>query len=125
MRVAVIGGGIAGLSASWLLSKKCHVTLFEKASKLGGHSNTIDVQAGNQVIPVDTGFIVFNKDTYPNLVALFDYLKVRSDPSEMSFSVSMDKKNFEYLEKEIYGKDIKGILPIDPVTAFDRFSGRF
>ena len=103
LRVAVIGGGIAGLSASWLLSKKCQVTLFEKASKLGGHSNTIDVQAGDKIIPIDTGFIVFNKATYPNLVALFDYLKVRTDPSEMSFSVSMDKKRFEYSGNNLNG----------------------
>ena len=76
LNVAVVGTGISGLSAAWLLSQRHSVTLYERADRIGGHSNTILASVGKDSIPVDTGFIVFNRKTYPNLTALFEFLKV-------------------------------------------------
>ncbi|MCD1635999.1 FAD-dependent oxidoreductase [Martelella mediterranea] len=95
-KVAVIGSGISGLSAAWLLSRSCHVTLFEADDRPGGHSNTADVAVGDRTIPVDTGFIVYNERNYPNLTAMFSYLGVETEASEMSFSASLDNGAFEY-----------------------------
>jgi len=72
MKIAVIGSGISGLSASYFLSKKHHVDLFEKEDRFGGHSYTIDVIENKKRIPVDIGFIVFNHLTYPNLINFFE-----------------------------------------------------
>ncbi|MBS7539504.1 NAD(P)/FAD-dependent oxidoreductase [Ancylobacter lacus] len=91
-RIAVIGSGISGLSAAWLLAGRHEVTLFEADNRLGGHSNTVQAYG----FPVDTGFIVHNRATYPNLVALFDHLGVATRPTEMSFAVSMDGGRLEY-----------------------------
>lgn len=95
-RFAVIGGGISGLSAAWLLSDQHEVVLYEKEPRLGGHSNTVDVPTDDGIIPVDTGFIVFNEWTYPNLIALFDHLSIPTLSTDMSFGVSADDGNFEY-----------------------------
>jgi len=92
LRVAVIGGGISGLSAAWLLAKTCDVTLYEANSRLGGHCDTFDVRG----TPVDCGFIVYNERTYPNLTALFAHLKVPTRESNMSFAVSIDDGRLEY-----------------------------
>ena len=94
--IAVIGSGIAGLSAAWLLSKRHDVTLFEASDYIGGHSNTIDVATGSGRIAVDTGFIVYNPPNYPNLCALFDHLKVATVPSPMTFAFSADEGRYEY-----------------------------
>lgn len=95
-RIAVIGGGITGLSAAWLLGQQHQVTIYERADYAGGHTNTVDAVTAEGVVPVDTGFIVFNDRNYPNLLALFDHLCVKSSPSDMSFSVSVDNGRFEY-----------------------------
>lgn len=87
--IAVIGAGIAGMSAAWLLSKAHRVTLYERNDRLGGHSNTVVAQTRDGPVPVDTGFIVYNDATYPNLIALFDHLGVAPKPSDMSFGVSL------------------------------------
>lgn len=92
LRVAVIGGGISGLSAAWLLAKTCDVTLYEANPRLGGHCDTFDVRG----TPVDCGFIVYNERTYPNLTALFAHLKVPTRESNMLFAVSIDDGRLEY-----------------------------
>ncbi len=96
-QIAVVGSGISGLSAAWLLSQRHDVTLFERDTRLGGHANTVEVtDRGGRVVPVDTGFIVFNEATYPNFCALLAHLGVRSNATEMSFAVSLDDGRLEY-----------------------------
>ena len=96
MKIAVIGSGISGLSSAYYLSKKNEVDLFEKDDHFGGHSYTFDIKEKNKKVPVDLGFIVFNKTTYPNLINLFEELKVPYEKSDMSFSVSVKDSNIEY-----------------------------
>src|SRR5262245_3906178 len=94
--IAVIGSGIAGMSAAWLLSQKHDVTVYEKNARLGGHSNTVTVKTSLGDTPIDTGFIVFNDATYPNLIALFEHLGVPTKSSDMSFGVSLKGGEIEY-----------------------------
>ena len=96
LNIAVVGSGISGLSAAWLLSTKHNVTVYEASNYLGGHSNTVDVMCGDQKITVDTGFIVYNEPAYPNLTQLFNELSVETYPTEMSFAVSVDNGKLEY-----------------------------
>lgn len=96
MKIAVVGSGIAGLSAAWLLAKTHQVTVFEAADYAGGHSNTVDVSLDGLTAPVDTGFLVHNDRTYPNLIALFKLLKLDTPASDMSFSVKLPHLNLEW-----------------------------
>jgi predicted NAD/FAD-binding protein len=95
-RIAVIGAGISGLASAYLLASRHAVTLYESQPTLGGHSNTVDVTVGDQTHPVDTGFLVYNERTYPNLIRLFAELGVQSHRSEMSFGVSLDGGRTEW-----------------------------
>jgi uncharacterized protein len=105
LNIAVIGTGIAGLSAAWLLSRAHDVTVYERASRLGGHSNTIHVPGRDGPVPVDMGFIVYNPEAYPNLVALFHELGVPTRESDMSFAASLRGGGLEYA-----GTDLDGVF---------------
>jgi len=96
LKIAVIGSGISGMSAAWLLSEDHDVTLFEADRRLGGHSHTVEAPSPRGPIAVDMGFIVYNEANYPNLVALFAHLGVVTKTSDMSFGVSLDQGRLEY-----------------------------
>lgn len=95
-KVAIIGTGIAGLGCAWQLRDLADITLIEREPRPGGHSNTVEVLENGRPIRIDTGFIVFNHATYPNLVELFKELGVATKPSEMSFSVQHIPSSLEY-----------------------------
>jgi len=103
-KIAVIGSGIAGISASYFLSSKYDVHLFEKNNYLGGHTRTVKVQNDNN-ISIDTGFIVFNDRNYPDLIKFFEHLDVKIMNSDMSFAVSDNNYNIEY-----GGKNLKSLF---------------
>jgi len=106
LRVAIVGAGIAGLGCAWLLTRQSRqVTLFEANDYLGGHTHTVDVTLDGITAPVDTGFLVYNERTYPQLVALFDELGVASTPSTMTFSVRNDPAGIEWS-----GTDFKSVF---------------
>lgn len=108
-RIAVIGSGVAGLTAAYVLNAKDRVTLFEADSRLGGHAHTHEVpQADGSVLRVDTGFIVHNERTYPTLLRLFAELGIETQDSEMSMSVRCDGCGLEYAGARAKGR---GILP--------------
>lgn len=96
MKIAVIGSGISGLSAARYLSRRHDVTLFEQDSRVGGHTNTIDVPTPEGVVPVDTGWIVYNGINYPNLTGMFRELDVATRNTQMSFSVSLGNGAYEW-----------------------------
>ena len=96
IRIAIVGSGISGLVCSYFLNKHFEIKLYEKNDYVGGHSNTVDINYDGNKIAVDTGFIVFNHQTYPNLKAFFELLKVDYQPSKMSFAVKIDDSKIEY-----------------------------
>jgi predicted NAD/FAD-binding protein len=115
--IAVIGSGISGLAAAWLLSQRHRVTVYEADGRPGGHSNTVQVTgAGGRPVAVDTGFIVYNESAYPNLTALFTHLGVATQPSEMSFAVSLDGGALEYS-----GSGLRGLFAQPANLAKPRF----
>lgn len=95
-KIAVIGSGIAGLTSAYLLNREHDVTLFEANDYLGGHTHTQQVTLGEKTYPVNTGFIVFNDWTYPNFIKLMDQIGVKSQASDMSFSVKDENTGIEY-----------------------------
>ncbi len=101
-KIAIIGSGISGLSAAYLLSKKYEVYLFEKNSRLGGHTRTINVDHSSRQIPIDTGFIVFNEKNYPDLTKFFQLLKIDYKDSDMSFAISNKLPKIEYSGKSFF-----------------------
>ncbi|MFZ0847003.1 MAG: NAD(P)/FAD-dependent oxidoreductase [Pseudolabrys sp.] len=96
LKIAVVGTGISGMAAAWLLSNRHDITVYERADRIGGHSNTVNARTPYGLVPVDTGFIVYNEQTYPNLTALFEHLRVPTEASEMSLAVSLDDSGLEY-----------------------------
>lgn len=105
MRIAVVGSGISGLSAAYLIQRAHQVTLFESDARFGGHTHTVAVPSNDATVSVDTGFIVFNDRTYPLLNRLFAEWGIESQPSNMSLSVSGGDKDFEYS-----GSGLRGIF---------------
>ena len=102
-RIAVVGSGISGMAAAYLLSRNHEVHLLERDDRLGGHTHTQAISTSRGVLPIDTGFIVHNDRTYPNLVKLFRRLDVKRQPSDMSFGVSSQKTGFEYSSRGLSG----------------------
>jgi predicted NAD/FAD-binding protein len=109
MKIAIIGSGIAGLTAAHLLHEKHDITVYEAANYIGGHVNSIDVDEEHQSVTVDTGFIVFNDWTYPSFEKLLSELKVEVQNSEMSFSAQCEATGFEWsgngLRGMVFNKD--------------------
>lgn len=96
MNIAVVGSGISGLTCAYLLAGAHDVTLFEKDRRLGGHTNTVNIEHEGRTLAVDTGFIVYNERNYPNFCRLLNRLGVESRPTTMSFSVRDEADDFEY-----------------------------
>jgi hypothetical protein len=96
MRIAIVGTGISGLAAAWLLGQRHEIMVYEAAPRLGGHANTIAVSWQGRDLPVDTGFQVYNERNYPDLTQLFARLGVPTQSSDMSFAVSVDDGRLEY-----------------------------
>src|SRR6187397_1932108 len=101
--IAVIGAGISGLAAAYFLSRRHRVHVFEKEPRLGGYTNTVVVDGAEGAVPLDTGFLVHNDRTYPNLVRLFGELGVATRDSDMSFAVSCRRSGLEYSSRGANG----------------------
>lgn len=101
MKIAIIGTGISGNATAWLLNQKHDITVFEQDKRIGGHSNTV---SGPHHADVDTGFIVYNEWTYPNLIALFKHLGVETTPTDMSFAASLKSGAYEYSGDALFGQ---------------------
>jgi len=108
-RVAVVGAGVAGLGAAWHLSsqKNFSLTVYEMENLAGGHANTVEVDG----TPVDTGFMVFNPRTYPNMISLFEVLGVSNENTEMSFSVSLGNGNLEWSSDDPFVQKFNFLRP--------------
>ena len=96
MKIAIIGTGISGLTAAYLLNRKHEITVFEKNDYVGGHTHTHAIKTDQTTYAVDSGFIVYNEVTYPNFIKLLDQLGVKRQKTTMGFSVKSVNKNFEY-----------------------------
>lgn len=96
MKIAIIGSGISGLTAAYLLNRQHEIQLFEASNWIGGHTHTVDVEVNGKAYAIDTGFIVFNDWTYPNFIRLLSQLNVGYQPTEMSFSVHDPVSGVEY-----------------------------
>lgn len=96
MKIAIVGSGISGMVCGHMLSPHHDVELFEAENRIGGHTHTVDVEVASGKYAIDTGFIVFNQQNYPNFIKLMDSLGVKSQPSYMSFSVKIENYNLEY-----------------------------
>ncbi|BCS34357.1 amine oxidase [Luteitalea sp. TBR-22] len=101
MRIAVIGSGISGLGAAYVLSRQHHVTLFEREPRLGGHAHTHAIPGPGGLVPLDTGFLVFNERTYPNFIELLRQLGVGSHATDMCFGVRCRRCGLEYASQSI------------------------
>ncbi len=100
---SIVGSGISGLAAGWLLDRKHEVHVFEKRRRLGGHTHTVVHEVEGRELALDTGFIVYNEATYPNLTRAFAELEVETRASDMSFSVSCRNPDIEYASHSLRG----------------------
>jgi uncharacterized protein len=103
VKIAIVGAGISGLTAAYVLRNAHELTLFEAGGHLGGHTQTVDVTFDGEQHAIDTGFIVFNRRTYPRFSALLDELGVQSRPTSMGFSVRCDRTGLEYCGSSLGG----------------------
>jgi predicted NAD/FAD-binding protein len=121
-KIAIIGTGISGLAAAYLLHEHHDITVYEKADRPGGHSRTLTVRHGDRDIAVDTGFIVFNEANYPNLTALFHRLGVTAKNSDMSFGLTVDNGRLEWGAKSlgaVFGQRVNLLRPRFLKLVFD------
>ncbi len=114
MKIAVVGSGISGLVAAYLLQREHEVVLIEADDRIGGHTNTVDVEVRGEKHRVDTGFIVYNERTYPNFCRLLEQLEVATQPSDMSFSVACEASGFEYATHSVAGMFARRRNLLDP-----------
>lgn len=126
-KLAIIGTGIAGMGAAWFLKDKFEITVFEKNNYVGGHTNTVTVNEDGTDVFIDTGFMVLNKVTYPNLIKLFDKLEVPIKKTDMSFSVQHCESGLEYCGSGINGlfaqrKNIFNLQYIKMIFSINRFN---
>jgi uncharacterized protein len=105
LKIAIIGSGISGLTSAYLLSKKHDITIYEKNNYIGGHTHTHKVKDNNQFLNIDSGFIVYNENTYPNFIKLLDIINVKRQHTDMGFSVKSSEIDFEYA-----GNSLKSIF---------------
>jgi len=132
MKIAIIGTGISGMGAAYLLNPHADITVYEKNNYIGGHSRTIDVthKKTGKTVPVDTGFIVFNYRNYPNLTELFDLLKIPVQKSDMSFGASIANGWLEYGSKGMFAQKKNFLRPkfwkmIFDILKFNKYAGRY
>jgi len=104
MKIAVVGTGISGMVAAWLLQREHEVIVFEARDRIGGHTNTVDVELEGRHFAIDTGFIVHNPRTYPNLISIFEELGVTTAPTDMSFSVREQATGLEYSSQALLAR---------------------
>jgi len=104
MKIAIIGTGISGMTAAWLLHRDHDLTVFELEDRIGGHTHTVDVPLCGKTYAVDTGFIVYNERTYPNFIRMLDALGVATQPSTMSFSVRCERSGAEYSSQNLFAQ---------------------
>ena len=102
LKIAIIGSGISGLTSAYVLNKKYDVSIYEKNDYLGGHTHTHKIAENSKAFNIDSGFIVYNENTYPNFIKLLDLLKVERQHSTMGFSVKTSYKDFEYSGNSIW-----------------------
>tara|TARA_X000000368_G_scaffold85053_1_gene64427 strand:- start:1681 stop:2940 length:1260 start_codon:yes stop_codon:yes gene_type:complete len=102
LKIAIIGSGISGLTSAYILNKKYDVSIYEKNDYLGGHTHTHKIAENSKTFNIDSGFIVYNENTYPNFIKLLDLLKVERQHSTMGFSVKKSYKDFEYSGNSIW-----------------------
>src|SRR6201986_3633241 len=102
-KTAIIGTGIAGMGCGHFLHKTCDLTIYEQNDYIGGHTNTITVDEDGKPVYIDTGFMVFNFQTYPNLCELFEEIKAPVKKTDMSFSVQHVPSRLEYCGSGLNG----------------------
>ncbi len=103
LKIAIVGSGISGSTAAYLLSESHDITVYEKNDYMGGHVNTVDVDVDGKKFAIDTGFIVFNDKTYPNFMKLLHDIGQETQNSTMSFSVKNENINLEYNGSSLNG----------------------